>query len=973
MDGFWDDIERYYAFTEEERDFLRSRQAKTELGLAALLKYFQLHGHFPEHMHDIPVHIWQLLSSTLEITLPLKAVLNISARTFERYRARIREFLGFRPAHQADEKQVHEYLCQWIQQSDCFDENAITVELLSWYQSQHIEPPATSRQTRVVRSAMREAEKQIYCIIAQRLPNTAMQAISTLIAKDSLEERAASFNDLKDDTGGISLARIEKELSKLSAINSLSMPENLLDNVPETFITSHYLRIATESVWYVREYSEQQRYAMMAIYCTIRKKEIIDNLVNTLIHIIHKLKVSAERRVTKRLVKDFKLIRGKNALLARIAEIALKHPELTMEEALYTTIGKEKLAALVQEYRRSGPAFKHDVQMIIHSSYKAHYRKMLPPILEALRFRSNNQHYRPIIEALEYLSAISASKKRYLAIDDLPLKGVVPKDMRPLVIETLTDGSKILHRIHYEICVLQALRDRLRCKEIWVEGAKEFCNPDDDLPQNFEEKREDYYQQLGQPLDAQAFIASLKDKLTVELEQFNQSLPKNKHVTLRHTGKKNICLSPLKAQDDPPNLHLIKNEVSDRWDQTNLLDILKETALRTGFTENFKGLGNREILSRDVIQRRLLLCLFGLGTNTGLKRVLSAEQDITYDELDHIKARYIHKEALRAAIADVVNATFDIRQPHIWGHATNACASDATKISAYGQNLMTEWHIRYNGRGIMIYWHVDKKANCIYSQLKRCSASEVASMIEGVLHHCTDMEVEKQYVDTHGQSTVAFAFCHILGFQLMPRLKNIATQKLYLPEKGMADAYPNLQPILTKPINWEIIRQQYDEIIKFSIALKNKTATPEVILRRFTRNNLKHPTYKALAELGKVKKTIFLCQYLSSESTRREIQEGLNVIENWNSANSFIFYGKNSEFTSNRTKEQELSMLSMHLLQSSLVYVNTLLLQQVLSEKKWHDKMHKEDFRALTPLIYSHVNPYGIFELDMGDRMSIAA
>ena len=46
-------------------------------------------------------------------------------------------------------------------------------------------------------------------------------------------------------------------------------------------------------------------------------------------------------------------------------------------------------------------------------------------------------------------------------------------------------------------------------------------------------------------------------------------------------------------------------------------------------------------------------------------------------------------------------------------------------------------------------------------------------MIEGVLRHDTEMDVEKQYVDTHGQSEVGFAFCHLLGFALLPRLKNL--------------------------------------------------------------------------------------------------------------------------------------------------------------------------------------------------------
>ena len=105
----------------------------------------------------------------------------------------------------------------------------------------------------------------------------------------------------------------------------------------------------------------------------------------------------------------------------------------------------------------------------------------------------------------------------------------------------------------------------------------------------------------------------------------------------------------------------------------------------------------------------------------------------------------------------------------------------------------------------MIYWHVERKSLCIHSQLKSPSSSEVASMIEGVIHHCTEMEVDRQYVDSHGQSTVAFAFCRLLGFQLMPRLKAIHAQKLYRPEAGQADAYTHLQLVLTKPLDWELV------------------------------------------------------------------------------------------------------------------------------------------------------------------------
>jgi TnpA family transposase len=272
---------------------------------------------------------------------------------------------------------------------------------------------------------------------------------------------------------------------------------------------------------------------------------------------------------------------------------------------------------------------------------------------------------------------------------------------------------------------------------------------------------------------------------------------------------------------------------------------------------------------------------------------------------------------------------------------------------------------------VTIYWHTDKRAACVYSQLKRCSSSEVAAMIQGVLRHCTEMTIERQYTDSAGQSHVGFALCTLLGFELMPRLKAIASQKLYRPITGHPDHYPNLQPILTRPIDWALIRRQYDEMIKYATALRLGTAEAEAILKRFMRNNLAHPTYQALIELGKALKTVFLCRYLHAEALRREVNAGLNVVENWNSANDFIFYGRSGEIASNRLDDQEIAMLSLHLLQASLVYVNTLMLQQVLADPTWLTPMTAEDFRALTPLIYHHVNPYGDFALDMDKRLVI--
>ena len=73
------------------------------------------------------------------------------------------------------------------------------------------------------------------------------------------------------------------------------------------------------------------------------------------------------------------------------------------------------------------------------------------------------------------------------------------------------------------------------------------------------------------------------------------------------------------------------------------------------------------------------------------------------------------------------------------------------------------------------------------------------------------------------------------------------------------------------------------------------------------------------------------CRYLNSLELRREIHQGLNGVEHWTSANDFIVFARRGEFSSNSREDQELSMLSLHLLQNCMVYINTLVVQQILA------------------------------------------
>ncbi|MFE7001169.1 DUF4158 domain-containing protein [Streptomyces griseus] len=472
MDGDW--------------DLVANKTGPTRLGFCLMLKFFEMEGRFPEFIEEFPQPAVEYVAGLVKV--PATELAKYDLAGAKRHRKQIREALHFRPATLDDE----ERLTAWLAVEVCpveLVEDRQREALLVECRARKIEPPGRTRIEKVLVAARNRWEKVFCARTIERLGDVGVARLLALVAEDN-EDGAGLLALLKRDPGAVGLDSLLTEITKLNDVRRLGLPEGLFADCSEKLLAGWRSRAIKMYPSDFRDTAEDARITLLAALCSSRQAEITDALVELLVALVHKINARAERRVERQLTAELKKVRGKEGILFKLADAAIGKPDDVVREALYPVVGEKTLRDLVAEAKANEKVFKAKVRTTLRSSYSSYYRQMLPPLLRTLGFKCNNTAYRPVMDAmalLEKYAEVDGKTRFYDAGDTVPMDGVVRKDWREAVVD---DKGKV-ERIPYELCVLVALRDAIRRREIYVEGALRWRNPEDDLPGDFEAARTD--------------------------------------------------------------------------------------------------------------------------------------------------------------------------------------------------------------------------------------------------------------------------------------------------------------------------------------------------------------------------------------------------------------------------------------------------------------------------------------------------
>jgi len=661
----------------------------------------------------------------------------------------------------------------------------------------------------------------------------------------------------------------------------------------------------------------------------------------------------AEVREHEALIRDARAINDKVRVLAKLgtALIEARESGTDLQEAIASAIGWDKLARSVAEAERLARPDRADLPALAARAWPVLHR-LGPLFLGSLCFHSVPAAA-ATLRAVELLRSIYESGGRKWP-SSLPTSFLRPV-WREAVLST--DGAE---RRIWEAATLLALRDRLRAGDIWVEGSRQWRSVEDQLisPALFSALREAGPLPVAAPATAEEYLAERRTLLEGRLSKIAAKAAAGRLDDVQIKGAE-LKITRLKAAT-PEEAKALANRLYRMMPNLRITSLLAEVDRWTGFSDAFTHLQS----GAPADDRRIMLtAVLADATNLGLTRMAEACSVASYRQLTWTAAWHLREETYRRALAILVNAQHEQPLAVLFG-AADVSSSDGQHFPTAGPGeAVGAVNAHYERTAsVLFYTHLSAR-QAPYHTIAIPPAGEAAYVIDGLLYHEADLNIATHHTDGGGVSDHNFALAHLLGFYLAPRISNLSERRLYT--FAPKSTWPVFEPFIGGRVDEKLIAAHWNDVLRLATSVRTGAASASLLLKRLGAYPRQNGLARALREIGRIERTLFMLDWLELPALRRQATVELNKGEARNAHARAVCFHRLGRLRDRAVEAQQYRASGLAVVTAAIVLWNTVYLGRARDGLHLGGELIADALLAhLAPVGWQHINLTGDYRWD---------
>lgn len=943
-----DELYKYYTLSFEDIDLInKHRLDHNRIGFAVQLTILRHSGWAISDFDVIPINIIQFVAKQLDVDFSIFEIYLTQVRksTKSDHLNEICEIFGYRKF----DNTIKEFIFNKTLEKASATNNGFYIvnEVVNILKQDKIILPSIRTIEQIVWESRKHLEKNIFENIYAYLNTIQKSLLDKILLVNELQSKTR-LSWLREIPGKASPETFLEIIKRLEYIYSIEIKVNLneLHNNKE----KELYRLASKYDSYdFKRFDDFKRYGLLVIYLLNLQKDFIDQafyIHDTQITTLQSNGRKAQEELMKKNGKKINIGINHYAKLGKVL-IEAKENGVDPFKEIEKVMSWTEFINSVNDASEVARPKEYDYLDLLHTQYRR-LRRYTPVLIKSLNFKASNTG-QPILNALETIAEVNNSNKKKIS-KGAPLD-FVPKRWEKHVYDE--DGN--INRQYYELAAFTEFRNAVRSGDISIVGSRQYKDFEGYLmsKEEWEKYKLRLIQDIKIPLSVDEYLNERSKVLYEKLEWLSKNIETLEGISI---DKDKFVLSKL-GKGTPDEAKELSSKLYSIVPNINLTDLLIEVSNWTDFEKQFIHASTNKEPSEDD-KTIIMATLMALGTNIGLNKMAQATTEkISYNQLANVSNWRMYDDAMNKAEATIVNFQHNQVFSQYWGHGITS-SSDGMRVQNAVSALNASHNPHYGSeRGATIYRFTSDQYSSFYSTVINTNSRDAIHVIDGLLHHETELNIEEHYTDTAGYTDQIFALTNILGFRFAPRLRDLSDSKLYSMDK--TNEFSNLKEILKGKINSKIIKENYDDVLRLIYSIKEGRVSGALIMSKLGSYSRQNSLATALRELGRIEKTIFILDYVSSKSLRRRIQKGLNKGEAMNALARAIFFGKHGQFHERAIQDQLQKSSALNILINSITLWNTVYLSKAVEKLKEKESFNEELLNNISPLAWEHINFVG--------------